>query len=623
MKKFQIFRYLNKLKYAIVALTLLGSFAVHFYAQANQTYTATTVIEYTNDDAVNGKTPTGATIDVTDIYSSAVITDVLKDLNLNVTMESIRSKCQVTEIIPQDELDRKAAVLDKGEDYVYHPTKYIVNFTSQSESYARDVLDSIIQNYLIFYSEKYVDELVLPNNSANVLNSGYDFIERAEIIDKSVEEIAEYLRVKKDNYSNFRSSKTGYSFADLNDIYLYIRNYDVPEIFTSILEVCSTQDKDILIKKYKDDISSYNLEITNLTSELNELKKLIEQYTDKSDESMKYHFDFGQGSTENNYILKDVQGDKNGEYEPTAYDQMISRYVSLSNLKQTNIIERDHDKYLLSVFEKSKSTVSQNDRVGEAISENINSLVYELKDYYKIVKDTAIEFNEFQGAENIRSVNTISITSSINIKLYILLAFILSFVVAMIGAIIVGRVGDFIEYLMFTDKKTGLPNRAKCDLIIEKYSQRNLLDNDFSFILIRITSLNSFDRERGDIQLKDFGAILLHLSKGYGFVGYNDSKQFLCFFENCQYSKAEMFVEVLQDRIMLYNRDNPDNQINFEFAISETTTEDIFKIRKLIRRAFAIISGDNEDIEQQTVEKVTKSQIQFKKKKRGKKQSDL
>ena len=44
--------------------------------------------------------------------------------------------------------------------------------------------------------------------------------------------------------------------------------------------------------------------------------------------------------------------------------------------------------------------------------------------------------------------------------MYIVLAIIIFFFGGCIGAIILGRSKDFLDYIMYTDRKTGLPNKS-------------------------------------------------------------------------------------------------------------------------------------------------------------------
>lgn len=119
MRNFEILRYIKKWKYLIVIVCILGAVLVYQYAMSKQTYTAQTVLRYSNSEASNGLTPSGDSLDVSEIYSSKVITGVLEDLDLNTGADSIRSKCAVEPIIPADEESRKEAILKDGEEYVY------------------------------------------------------------------------------------------------------------------------------------------------------------------------------------------------------------------------------------------------------------------------------------------------------------------------------------------------------------------------------------------------------------------------------------------------------------------------------------------------------------------------
>ena len=103
MRNFEILRYIKKWKYLIVIVCILGAVLVYQYAMSKQTYTAQTVLRYSNSEASNGLTPSGDSLDVSEIYSSKVITGVLEDLDLNTGADSIRSKCAVEPIIPADE----------------------------------------------------------------------------------------------------------------------------------------------------------------------------------------------------------------------------------------------------------------------------------------------------------------------------------------------------------------------------------------------------------------------------------------------------------------------------------------------------------------------------------------
>ena len=595
MNKFNLFKYLSKWKYLIFIVCVLGALLVYRYAMSNQEYTARTVIRYTNLAASEGKTQSGDDIDATEIYSAAVITNVLEDLNLTTGVDAIRSNCRVEEVTPPDEEVRKQALLEKGEEYEYFPTDYIVSFSVGSEhdeSFARTVLDSIIKNYFITYGEKYINQQTLPNNSVHGNDGNYDYIERAEILDAWAHNISEYLAAKKETQANYRSAATGYSFNDLYDIYQSYLNYELPEIYSLILEQVVTEDRDTLIKKYQSDISETELDLQNMQTKIDDLQDLIFKYSAKNKEGAEYHFgtQAEEGNNSSDYILKDVYDKYDGENtvsDQTTYDGLINEYVGLETEKEKREVDLEHKRKLLDIFTNGTASGDMSNK--ELIEESLDELSQNLDDMYQVVSDTVDEYNQYVGAGNVSTLASISTEEKINVKMYIFLAIIIFFFGGCIGAIILGRSKEFIDYIMYTDRKTGLPNRAMCDIEIERYAAEKLRDN-FVFALVKIDNLKYVNekggREAGDALLKAFGKLMKRAASSYGFAGYNGSEQFICMFEDCTLERANDFKQYLEELVRYHNVQSAGSTIEVSVVVSETNDEQVYDIRKLMGATF-------------------------------------
>lgn len=602
MNKFNLLRYLSKWKYLIFIVCVLGALLVYKYAMYNQEYTASTVISYTNTEAAEGKTPSGDDIDVAEIYSAAVITNVLEDLNLNIGADAIRSKCRVEEITPPDEEIKKEALLEQGEDYEYFPTDYVVSFSVGSEynkDFARTVLDSIIKNYFSTYGEKYINQQTLPNNNVRGTDGQYDYIERAEILDAWTQNIADYLAAKKETQPNYRSAATGYSFTDLYEIYESYMNYDLPQIYSLILEQEVTVDRDTLIKKYQSDISTYELDLQNMQTKINDLNDLITKYSNKNKEGAEYHFgtQAEEGNNSSDYILKDVYDERDEETRvsnETTYDNLINEYVALETEKEKLQVDLEHKKKIFAVFTDGADTSDKSNT--KTIEENLDELSMTLDEMYSKVSDTVDEYNQFVGAYNVSTLASISTEEKINVRMYIFLAIIIFFFGGCIGAIILGRSKEFLDYIMYTDRKTGLPNRAMCDVEIEKYAAEKLKDS-FVFALIKIDNLKYVNdkggREAGDALLKAFGKILKRAASSYGFAGYNGSDQFIGLFEECTLERANDFKQYLEELVRYHNVQSPNVNIQVSIAVAETNDEEIYDMRKLMGATFRKASSFN------------------------------
>ena len=492
MREFQILRYLAKGKWLIFIIALAGALGVYYYADSNQTYTAVTAIRYSSDAISQGLTPNGSELDVSEIYSSTVISGAIEDLDLNCTVDEIRSKIKVEPIIPEEETLKKETALDKGDEYYYFPTDYKISFevgNDKSMSYARYVLDAVLKNYYRFYSERYVDQMILPNNAANISSNDYDYIESADVMRDSVNAIDDYLLQKKSMYPDFRASATGYSFADLEKIYNFINNNYIPELYATIIEGKYTKDNETLIKKTQENIDRIDINTNNNNDKADKLLALIDNYSKKSINSRVDSNSNSSTENDGSLIIQDVEHDRYEEIDvTTTYDDLIQEYVQINQKIKTDEIDRGYEEYIKETFVDN----SANKVLSKDLQNDIESLVQKLNDSYELVKATATELNEYMGAKYLTVLNSIVTTQKVNVKIYLILSIFLFLFIGCAGAVVVGRISDFIQYILYTDKKTKLPNRQMCDMYIDSLAEK-VLDDECTCIVVKLKTLNELN----------------------------------------------------------------------------------------------------------------------------------
>ena len=593
MKKFSLFRYLKQFSLLIFLLAVAGSLAIYRYGKSQQRYSASMVIQYTNVGARDGFTPDGSPLNVEEIYSSTVIDAALKDLGYHSNIDSIRSNCYVEEIVPESKQNLMEVLLDKGEETSYTADTYRVSFvggSSTSEKYVWNVLDAIIKNYCEFYTEKYVEQR-LQNNAATALAEGeYDFIESAQVLEDAVKQMVDYLTAKASDRPYFRSVETGYTYRDLCNIYEHLYKYEIPGLYATILGHAETGDIEVLMNRLTKSCEDLELFIQNRQQQADHLKLLIDNYSDRNKEMMDYHYHNNSGSQEvgTEYILKDVEYDHENYDKETTYDELIQEYVDLNISIRNRIIEKEHNEYLLSVFETSLHTEGRSTFSAEEIQSKIDRCANLVTEYYQAVEETGRELNRYLSADYLKTVSSINVTTAVNIKLYIAIAVVLFTIVGMVGAVFLGRLLDFIDYFLYVDKTVGLPNRAKCDEYIDEKSEKMLPEN-FACLTLRMVSLNDITRDygraTGDAVMRDFGLILKSFSELYGFIGYNGGGNFMSFFPECSSKKLDALLEAIDRQVEEYNKLNQGHEIRYTFGKAITDDEGEFEIRNLLRIA--------------------------------------
>ena len=599
MRKFSILRYLKQFSALIFLFALLGALAIYIYGKSQQRFVASAVIQYTNDGAKAGYTPDGSPLNVEEIYSSTVIDAALTDLGYQTNIDSIRSNCYVEEIIPEAQQTLNAALLEKGEDPSYVTDTYRVYFIGDNdtgEEYAWNILDAIIKNYCEFYAEKYVEEQ-LQNNGVSALTEGeYDYIESAEVLEASVSEMLDYLLSKRTAHPYFRSVETGYTYDDLYRLYHFLSNYEIPSLYAAILTDAETSDIELLKSRLTMDCEDIQLDIENRQDRADYLKSLIDTYINSNRDMMDYHYHIAPNGTESGsdfitsteYILKTVEDNHESSNTETTYDTLIQQYVKLNIEIHQKRLEKAHKEYLLSIFESASLTGKQKSYSPETLRAKLDHCVSLANEYYRYVENTGHELNRYLSANYLSMLSSISVQPTVNLKLYLVIAVTLFVLVGGIGAVLLGRALDFIDYFRYVDQAVQLPNRARCDAFIAERSAR-LLDENYACVSLRMDSLSrlssEFGRTVGDKVLKDFAMILKSFGDLYGFVGYNGSGIFYAFFPDCSSEKLAVILKAIGRQVEKYNKQNPEHRIRFTCGKAVSSTEGIFEIRALLRLA--------------------------------------
>ncbi len=604
MKNLQILRYLKKLLPVIFVVCLLATCAVYFKLSKSNTYIASEVIHYNDSQAEQGLAPTGEKLDVNEIKSSAVMSKVVDRMGLTgiYSVDSLISRIDIYPIEDADKVAQKDAKLEEGEEYVYKPSTFIVSFAATSgegPDFARTVLDEILDVYFEQFSQKYVNVAPANNTIDNLDKNDYDYIEMLELIDTSIDNTLAtlYQRIDQNNY--YRSTETGFSFAELADDFNYLRQVKVSALFSKIYKYQITKNKPVLVSDYTTRIDNNNISNEKDESIIEDVVEVIDAYVTKMRES-------GNTNITYEYILdnlheRDVQ-DYFGDQTVT-YDELIYSWRDLNESREHAIIDSAYCNYVLETFTSCTGNcggicansnmtcreICDNQYAAERaeVESGIDTLLSELNVLYDITMKTNDEYNKYLGASYISVLSSASIRESVNVKLYTAIAFFFLMILCCGGTVVLGRTGDIISYIFYTDHLTELNNRAYLDKYL-KSKDKKLLDDGNVYCVVDITNLvhinTEYSRETGDEIIKMFTR---YLKETYGksktdYI-YNGNGSFVMLTEDSDYITVEDIMRLF--RLRLDEREQFDNVvIEYKIGIAETFKENK-TARKLLSEA--------------------------------------
>lgn len=604
MRKFEIMRYLRKTLWLIAALSLLAGAAVYAYLSSNQSYTAQTMIEFLNAGAEEGLYPNGAEIDVNEIISSTVITNALRTINRYDMTDEVRSSVSIIEVIPDDIKQIQQSAWENGDEYEYFPTAYVISYTSSdSADHAREMLEAIIDSYISLYAEKYISIIKVFNSAKSLKNIDYDYIEYADVLNAFVDDEIEYLNRAVAQWPNFRASSTGYSFKDLQDEFNLINSVYLPELYKTILNERATKDVDMLVARYRHRINQDRMMLESDTEHLEKILEVIDNYAQKNRDNMDFHWsvsedyqgtDNGDGTAiGSRYVLGDVYdyGYAGGHYQETTYDQVLGDYITV----RTNIASRNRDieycEYILSSFEGASGSADQESC--KEVSRQLEKLERILIDLDSILIRTATEQSETETVRNVAVRATANVVSALNMKMYTLVVVVAFLVFGCIGSILVGRGIDFLDYRIYVDPITKLPNSAKCELEIEKFSGE-ALPLPFTCAVVVLDNLSEINaklgRENGNEVMRIFSSYLLECGGKMGFVGYNGHLQYICIFPECDEVTATYFTNLFEHTVAEFNDAGYGATIRYKIAHTCLSADNPCTLRELITETIGKIS---------------------------------
>lgn len=597
MKDFQILRYLKQFKFLIAIGSVLAGIMFYYVASNKmQSYTASTVIEYTNLGASDGLAPDGSKIDTSEIYGSYIISKVIQNLEIDpstANMDDIRNSISITAIITDEQQQIFDAKVTQGEDASLIATRYVITFNSgvaNGKDYPRMMLNEILDVYSAYYGETHVNSARSANGVNDIYDKGYDYIEMMDVIDDSLTDTLQTLDSKMSGDSTFRSSRTGYSFSDLFREYELLQNIEVPKITAQILSGKVTKNRDILLHKYRNRNNDLSIENSASELEIQKIMGIINSYVQMMSDS-------DNTNISSDYILQDVYDDtRDGRYsktdQTTSYDKLLIRYVADRTGYTANEIDAAYNRFIIDTFTDAplQSPQAEQDEVTAAI----RSLVERINTLYASMEETTDEYNEYLGAANISVLSSVGVTEKISINKFTMLIVVVFGVFGCLGAVVLGRLWDIVEYYMFTNKTVNLPNRARCDRFIAEMESK-MLSNSYVCIAFKITNLQEenmrLGRNAGNQMMKTFARVLtsVFVPSKTVFVVYNDSAQYLVFAD--EYNPEQARASLAHMRTVLAQKcEREAFMIEYDEGYACSGEEQSFYIRRLLSIALRRLS---------------------------------
>ena len=440
----EMVKILKKYFLRIVAISLVVALLGGFAVTKMQTYTCTLGFKYNHKEAAEGLAPDGETkLNPYEIQNPVIIKAALERMGVDnkkgISVKGIRQDITINKVVTDldQEVSKSAALL--GEKYDVIATEYEMKFSYDAclgDEFGSKMFSNIIKVYDDFLLAKYYHKKTIPDFAKIIKDTDADYIVIADSMSENIDNIVSSLDELSGYYPNYRSTTTGYTFAELSILYQNLKETQYAKYYGNIRAGNLAKDSEMVIKGYQAKIKDLkeDLDYSNKVAEKykGEIKSFYDSYKQAGLYLQAERVQQNVDSTNNRD--QDVLEDVDLEDYTNTYDDIILSYVD----NATNSTNASHsiDYYNVIVQSYQNDTVPASEKAqlvakNEILLEEISTLSAQ---YSEIANRTIDEIYSKQVNSDLEYLILPEVTADKPVTLVAVFLMVLAFGMLVIAA---------------------------------------------------------------------------------------------------------------------------------------------------------------------------------------------
>ena len=373
---------------AIIIATIVPTYVTLF--QSDQYKNLRAMISFNYSGIENGKAPDGSEFDVYTLKNPAVVQAALTEIGEDLSqLEKVRQGITIEGVVPDNIIDKKTGykslfeqgsikALEEINAISYFSTQYVLTFNYSKTTFkgeqAVELFNTILEKYRRYFFETYGFNEALGSAVTAIDYKNYDYSEAIDVFDSTLSSLQDYVtNLSKTDTTRFRSSQTGYTFADLSQAIKTIREVNLDLISSYVTVNNVTKDANALMDYY-----NYRIEV--LTRDRNVQQEYLQAVTD------------ALGNYEKDTVVVMGAGDSttgNLQYSQGSeeYNNLVNQRVEAQRTVATRTQQiNNYQQRILALKGKSVATQDKIDKT-EADLEALDVQVNDLLDKVNVTAD--------------------------------------------------------------------------------------------------------------------------------------------------------------------------------------------------------------------------------------------
>lgn len=242
----------KRIAIALSAVFVL-SLIMTVYTGIKTSYIDYMIVTLNYEGAKKGLNPDGSRFQIADIKSDKVLKDAINKLGDNsLSVDDIHDRISIDSKMPLSAIEKTSSAIASGTNYRYNPSEFDIYYSQKKKLGKNNTvafLHALSEAYNEYFLNKYSEKNIILEFEMTDEFKEYDYYEKKRVLTEKINSMISYLGKHQEESPTFRATATGYSFENLTNMLINLRDQDLDKLEAYIVQNKVSSDRGGFIRK--------------------------------------------------------------------------------------------------------------------------------------------------------------------------------------------------------------------------------------------------------------------------------------------------------------------------------------------------------------------------------------
>ncbi len=247
---------LSKKKVAmILAISFILSTVLTILQEVSSSYINAMIVTLNYEGAKEGLNPDGSRFNISEIVSDEVLKKAISIMgDTSLTVEGLKNRITIDSKMPLSAIEKTTAAIASGSNYRYNPSEFDIYYSQKnklSRNKTVEFIHALSKSYNDYFFNKYSEKNIILEFDGSTAFGDYDYYEIQKVLSDKIGSMITYLSKHHGESPAFRSQNTGYTFENLTNMLINLRDQDLEKLSAYIIQNRISKDGSEFVRKQR------------------------------------------------------------------------------------------------------------------------------------------------------------------------------------------------------------------------------------------------------------------------------------------------------------------------------------------------------------------------------------